>query len=109
MNVASRRLSAGDAGLGTNFLGYSNITQPLNEKRPLIKSESGLFSINGRGEKIRTSDPHNPIVVRYQAALRPDRTCFVGGPSGPNEFAAKAAPTGAAIITAGRELGKKRI
>ncbi len=28
---------------------------------------------NGRGEKIRTSDPHNPIVVRYQAALRPDR------------------------------------
>ncbi len=27
----------------------------------------------GRGEKIRTSDPHNPIVVRYQAALRPDR------------------------------------
>ena len=28
---------------------------------------------NGRGERIRTSDPHNPIVVRYQAALRPDR------------------------------------
>ena len=27
----------------------------------------------GRGERIRTSDPHNPIVVRYQAALRPDR------------------------------------
>ena len=26
----------------------------------------------GRGERIRTSDPHNPIVVRYQAALRPD-------------------------------------
>ena len=29
--------------------------------------------MNGRGERIRTSDPHNPIVVRYQAALRPDR------------------------------------
>ncbi len=25
---------------------------------------------NGRSEKIRTSDPHNPIVVRYQAAPR---------------------------------------
>ncbi len=25
----------------------------------------------GRGEKIRTSDPLNPIQVRYQAALRP--------------------------------------
>ena len=35
----------------------------------------------GRGERIRTSDPHNPIVVRYQAALRPDRfqTNSVGG------------------------------
>ena len=32
----------------------------------------------GRGEKIRTSDPHNPIVVRYQAALRPDRTLCCG-------------------------------
>ena len=30
----------------------------------------------GRGEKIRTSDPHNPIVVRYQAAPRPDRVSF---------------------------------
>ena len=27
----------------------------------------------GRGGEIRTPDPHNPIVVRYQAALRPDR------------------------------------
>ena len=26
----------------------------------------------GRGGEIRTRDPHNPIVVRYQAALRPD-------------------------------------
>ena len=31
-----------------------------------------FVSENGRGERIRTSDPHNPIVVRYQAALRPD-------------------------------------
>ena len=28
---------------------------------------------DGRGGEIRTPDPHNPIVVRYQAALRPDR------------------------------------
>ena len=28
----------------------------------------------GRGEKIRTSDPLHPMQVRYQAALRPDRT-----------------------------------
>ncbi|GEM_PF-2518672 len=26
----------------------------------------------GRGGEIRTPDPHNPIVVRYQAALRPE-------------------------------------
>ncbi|CAA6808542.1 MAG: Unknown protein [uncultured Thiotrichaceae bacterium] len=26
----------------------------------------------GRDGVIRTLDPHNPIVVRYQAALRPD-------------------------------------
>ena len=26
----------------------------------------------GRGERIRTSDPRNPIAVRYQAALHPD-------------------------------------
>ncbi len=30
-------------------------------------------SENGRSERIRTSDPHNPIVVRYQAAPRSDR------------------------------------
>ena len=30
------------------------------------------ISIVGRGGEIRTRDPHNPIVVRYQAALRPD-------------------------------------
>ena|GEM_PF-685224 len=28
----------------------------------------------GRGEMIRTSDPLHPMQVRYQAALRPDRT-----------------------------------
>tara|TARA_R100001244_G_scaffold20643_2_gene21418 strand:+ start:94068 stop:94379 length:312 start_codon:yes stop_codon:yes gene_type:complete len=36
----------------------------------------------GRDERIRTSDPHTPSVMRYQAALRPDRGCAymeVGG------------------------------
>jgi hypothetical protein len=28
---------------------------------------------DGRGERIRTSDLLNPIQVRYQTALRPDR------------------------------------
>src|SRR3546814_7549925 len=28
----------------------------------------------GRGERIRTSDPHTPSVMRYQAALRPDQS-----------------------------------
>src|SRR5512140_3563337 len=28
----------------------------------------------GRDERIRTSDPHAPSVMRYQAALRPDRS-----------------------------------
>ena len=28
---------------------------------------------NGRGDWIRTSDPHTPSVMRYQAALRPDQ------------------------------------
>ena len=27
----------------------------------------------GRGDRIRTCDPHTPSVMRYQAALRPDR------------------------------------
>lgn len=27
----------------------------------------------GRDDRIRTYDPHTPSVMRYQAALRPDR------------------------------------
>jgi hypothetical protein len=29
----------------------------------------------GRDDRIRTCDPHTPSVMRYQAALRPDRQC----------------------------------
>ena len=32
----------------------------------------------GRDDRIRTCDPHTPSVMRYQAALRPDRR-FPGG------------------------------
>ena len=42
----------------------------FNVRRPCMCQ---LCQKIGRGERIRTSDPHNPIVVRYQAALRPDR------------------------------------
>jgi hypothetical protein len=28
--------------------------------------------MSGPGGRIRTCDPHNPIVVRYQTALRPE-------------------------------------
>ena len=55
---------------------FSSIPRPyLDQKKTAHFGEGGLFWIleNGRGEKIRTSDPHHPIVVRYQAALRPDR------------------------------------
>ena len=48
----------------------------LMKKGRSLESESGLFFISGRGGEIRTPDPHNPIVVRYQAALRPDRITY---------------------------------
>ena len=34
------------------------------------------FSLAGRNERIRTTDPFHPKEVRYQAALRPD-VCLV--------------------------------
>ena len=33
--------------------------------------------VSGRGDRIRTCDPHTPSVMRYQAALRPDRRRLV--------------------------------
>jgi hypothetical protein len=76
MNVAPRHLSAGRAGLGANFCRAPTIgdvapTSMLIRRR--ASRNLARSNKNGRGEKIRTSDPHNPIVVRYQAALRPDR------------------------------------
>lgn len=48
--------------------------------RVALKKISGNWTAladwkNGRSEKIRTSDPHNPIVVRYQAAPRSETRC----------------------------------
>ena len=53
--------------------GESYAAIPPTKKAAPLSGESGFLLLIGRGEKIRTSDPHNPIVVRYQAALRPDR------------------------------------
>ena len=49
--------------------------------------EVDIAEIVGRGDRIRTCDPHTPSVMRYQAALRPDRRSLAGamprsGPSG---------------------------
>ena len=71
---------------------------PTKKAAPPLAGESGFLSLIGRGEKIRTSDPHNPIVVRYQAALRPDRVL---------EPRAMARDCRAAIIPAMQRLGKK--
>ncbi len=57
--------------------GESYAAIPPTKKAAPLSGESGFLLLNGRGEKIRTSDPHNPIVVRYQAALRPDRAANV--------------------------------
>ena len=36
----------------------------------------GFMELNGRGERIRTSDPLVPNQVRYQTALRPECTAM---------------------------------
>jgi hypothetical protein len=47
----------------------------LDKKKDLPDKSCKSLSLkfkNGRGERIRTSDPCNPIAVRYQTAPRPD-------------------------------------
>ena len=51
----------------------------------------------GRGDRIRTCDPHTPSVMRYQAALRPDR-------SEPRTL--KGHGAGAGHLVGRRQLGK---
>ena len=41
-----------------------------------MTSSAELKDKNGRGERIRTSDPLVPNQVRYQTALRPEKMCF---------------------------------
>jgi hypothetical protein len=56
--------------------GHSIIYLSSIIRLPVIAPGAGVFLTgsfrNGRGEKIRTSDPLHPMQVRYQAALRPD-------------------------------------
>jgi hypothetical protein len=46
-----------------------------DQKRGCRQATPFLF---GPGGVIRTPDPYNPIVVRYQTALRPERAAILG-------------------------------
>ena len=73
--MGTARLSDDVVVLGANT-SEVRIMPPSQKKQPPLFSEGGCVFLTGRGGEIRTPDPHNPIVVRYQAALRPDRiTC----------------------------------
>lgn len=43
-------------------------------KNAVSRAKQETAFLIGRDERIRTSDPHTPSVMRYQAALRPDRS-----------------------------------
>ena len=49
------------------FWGVWAMSGRIRERRQIRREK------DGRGERIRTSDLLNPIQVRYQTALRPDR------------------------------------
>ena len=53
-------------------MGFEPMTSWSRTKRSTKLSHIPLEIKNGRGEKIRTSDPLHPMQVRYQAALRPE-------------------------------------
>jgi hypothetical protein len=48
------------------------MTFAVSEKKKDLQITLQALDSIGRGERIRTFDPYNPIVVRYQAAPRPD-------------------------------------
>ena len=52
--------------------GRTRTLDPVIRSHMLYPAEL-LALINGRGERIRTSDPLCPRQVRYQTALRPDK------------------------------------
>ncbi len=59
------------ARLGCNERPYKRAAR--HEPLAMMRDEICYNGIFGRDERIRTSDPHTPSVMRYQAALRPDR------------------------------------
>ncbi len=58
---------------------------------------AGARKSTGRDERIRTSDPHTPSVMRYQAALRPEPV--EGGPIGVTLQAGKRGSAGSIRAT----------
>ena len=72
--MGAARLSDDCVVLGANSIAV-RICRPAKKITAPLWARAVIF-LAGRGGEIRTPDPHNPIVVRYQAALRPDRiTC----------------------------------
>src|SRR3989337_3107361 len=59
---------------GVSFAGVAALRSGV-----VISGQSLSVGRDGRGDWIRTSDPHTPSVMRYQAALRPDRVAAIGG------------------------------
>jgi hypothetical protein len=59
------------------------VVLPRTEYRALVALTEASRGGNGRGDWIRTSDLLNPIQVRYQAALRPDRIRYYHRASNP--------------------------
>ena len=84
--MGAARLSCDSVALGANSTFVRRpAAQPKKTAAPV--SEGGHFFVTGRGGEIRTRDPHNPIVVRYQAALRPDRKTGYAGTKGSGRLA----------------------
>ena len=46
---------------------------PMSAVQPVTYQSGSAKEKVGRDDRIRTCDPHTPSVMRYQAALRPDR------------------------------------
>ena len=49
-------------------------SHPADHRTETVPRTVSVKCDDGRGDWIRTSDPHTPSVMRYQAALRPDRS-----------------------------------
>ena len=65
----------GDRAYSTHAALYP-ILYPRGKNARFVRTPIWLETacVIGRGEMIRTSDPLHPMQVRYQAALRPDRS-----------------------------------